>query len=79
MAESFLKDKKRVLPCAACLNGEYGVNDLYVGVPAVIGANGVERIMEIRLDAVERQMFEKSVNSVRSLIDAAKALNAAFI
>ncbi len=78
MAESFLKDKKRVLPCAACLNGEYGVNDLYVGVPAVIGADGVERIMEIRLDAAERQMFEKSVNSVRTLIDAAKGLNAAF-
>jgi malate dehydrogenase len=78
MAESYLKDKKRVLPCAAALNGEYGVTDLYVGVPAVIGAAGVERIMEIRLDDAERRMFEKSVNSVRNLIDAAKGLNSAF-
>ena len=64
MAESFLKDKKRVLPCAAYLNGEYGVKDLYVGVPAVIGAKGVERIVEIQLNGAERAMFEKSVEAV---------------
>ena len=60
MAESYLKDKKRVLPCAAWLNGEYGVKDLYVGVPVVIGAKGVERIVEIELAGAEREMFEKS-------------------
>ncbi len=76
MAESYLKDKRRVLPCAAYLAGEYGVNGLYVGVPVVIGANGVERVMEIKLDAAEKAMFEKSVNSVKTLIEAAKALNA---
>ena len=54
MAESYLKDKKRVLPCAAWLNGEYGVKDLYVGVPVVIGAKGVERIVEIELNGAER-------------------------
>ena len=60
MAESYLRDKKRVMPCAAWLNGEYGVKDLYVGVPAVIGAKGVERIVEIELNSAERGMFEKS-------------------
>jgi malate dehydrogenase len=78
MAESFLKDKRRVLPCAAHLAGEYGVDHLYVGVPAIIGANGVERVMEIRLDAAEQAMFDKSVNSVKTLIEAAKALNPDF-
>ena len=62
MAESYLKDKKRVLPCAAYLNGEYGVKDLYVGVPVVIGAKGVERIVEIELNGAEREMFDKSVD-----------------
>ena len=61
MAESYLRDKKRVLPCAAWLNGEYGVKDLYVGVPVVIGAKGVERIVEIELNGAERAMFDKSV------------------
>jgi malate dehydrogenase len=70
MAESYLRDKKRVVPCAAYLNGEYGVKDLYVGVPAVIGAKGVERIVEIELNGAERSMFDKSVDSVRSLVDA---------
>src|SRR5512139_1958019 len=70
MAESFLKDKKRVLPCAAFLNGEYGVNGLYVGVPVILGANGVEKVMEIKLDATEQAMFDKSVNSVKTLIQA---------
>src|SRR5271163_486207 len=70
MAESYLRDKKRVLPCAAYLNGEYGVKDLYVGVPVVIGAKGVERVVEIELNGAERSMFEKSVDSVRGLVDA---------
>jgi malate dehydrogenase len=70
MAESFLRDKKRVLPCAAYLNGEFGVKDLYVGVPVVIGAKGVERIVEIELNGPERAMLEKSVDSVRGLVNA---------
>jgi malate dehydrogenase len=74
MAESFLKDKKRVLPCAAWLTGQYGVKDLYVGVPVVIGAGGVERIVEIQLDAAEKAAFEKSCGAVRELLDASKKL-----
>ena len=70
MAESFLRDKKRVLPCAAYLNGEYGVKGLYVGVPVVIGAAGVERIVEIDLNSAERGLFMKSVESVKGLVDA---------
>ena len=70
MAESYLRDKKRVVPVAAYLNGEYGVQDLYVGVPVVIGAKGVERIVEIELNGLERAMFEKSVGSVRGLVEA---------
>ena len=70
MAESYLKDKRRVLPCAAFLNGEYGVKGMYVGVPVIIGANGVEKIVEIDLNAAERQMFTKSVEAVKGLIDA---------
>ncbi len=67
MAESYLKDKKRVLPCAAYLTGEYGVKGMYVGVPVVIGARGVERVVEIKLDPSERAMFRKSVNAVKGL------------
>jgi malate dehydrogenase len=74
MAESYLKDKKRVLPCAAWLTGQYGVRDLYVGVPVVIGAGGVERIVEIELNGTERAAFEKSCNAVRELIEAARKL-----
>ena len=74
MAESFLRDKKRVLPCAAYLDGQYGQSGLYVGVPVVIGAGGVERIMEIDLDAEEQAMFEKSINAVKALIEATRAL-----
>ena len=74
MAESYLLDKKRVLPCAAHLNGEYGVKDLYVGVPVVLGAGGVERVVEIDLDASERAMFDKSVSAVRGLIDAVRKI-----
>ena len=74
MAESYLKDKRRVLPCATYLNGEYGVKGLYVGVPVVIGAAGVEKIVEIDLNAAERQMFLKSVESVKGLIEACKKI-----
>jgi malate dehydrogenase len=70
MAESYLKDKKRVLPVAAQLTGQYGVKDMYVGVPTVIGANGVERIIEIDLDKDEKAEFEKSVASVAGLCEA---------
>ena len=70
MAESFLHDKKRVLPCAARLQGQYGLDNIYVGVPVVIGAGGVERIIEIDLDRNERAMFEKSVEAVQSLCAA---------
>ncbi len=74
MAESYLRDKKRVLPCATYLNGEYGVKDLYVGVPAVIGGKGIERIVEIQLNGAERGMFEKSVDAVSSLVEACKKI-----
>lgn len=70
MAESYLRDKKRVLPCAAYLNGEYGVKGLYVGVPVVIGAGGVERIVEIDLNMRERSAFMSSVEAVKGLVDA---------
>jgi malate dehydrogenase len=70
MAESYLRDKKRVLPCAAFLNGEYGVKGLYVGAPVIIGAKGVERVVEIELDRNERAMLDKSVASVKGLVDA---------
>ncbi len=76
MAESYLKDKKRVLPCAAWLTGQYGVKDLYVGVPVVIGAGGVERIVEISLNPDEKAMFDKSVGAVKGLIDVVKKLEA---
>jgi malate dehydrogenase len=69
MCEAHLKDKKRVLPCACLLEGEYGVNGLYVGVPCVIGAGGVERVVEVEMDAEERKLFDASVEHVRSLVD----------
>ncbi|HET7879440.1 MAG TPA: malate dehydrogenase [Acetobacteraceae bacterium] len=74
MAESYLKDKKRVLPCAALLNGEYGMKDLYVGVPVVIGAGGIERIVQVQMNAEEKAEFEKSCAAVRELVEAAKKL-----
>ena len=74
MAESYLKDKKRVLPCAAYLNGEYGVKDMYVGVPVVIGSKGVERIVEIELGGKDREAFDKSVGAVQGLVDACKKI-----
>jgi malate dehydrogenase len=75
MAESFLKDKKRVLPAAANLTGQYGVDNLYVGVPVVIGAGGVERIVEIELNDAARENFNVSVDAVRELLDACKAID----
>jgi malate dehydrogenase len=78
MAESYLKDQRRVLPCAAQLTGQYGVNGMYVGVPVVIGAGGVERVVEIALDDAEKAMFAKSVASVKALVDACKTINPAF-
>jgi len=70
MAESYLKDKKRLLPCAAYINGQYGQDDMYVGVPVIIGEGGVERVVEIELDAEEQKMFDHSVDAVRGLIDS---------
>ncbi len=75
MAESYLKDKKRIFPCAVWLNGEYGIKDLYVGVPAVIGAKGVERIVEIQLLGEEQTMFDQSVMAVRELVSAVQAID----
>ncbi|PCJ60661.1 MAG: malate dehydrogenase [Rhodospirillaceae bacterium] len=77
MAEAYLRDRKRVFPCAAWLNGEYGVQGLYVGVPVVIGGEGVERIIEITLNAGERRMFEKSVAAVRGLLESTEGTMAA--
>jgi malate dehydrogenase len=74
MAESYLLDKKRVLPCAAYLTGQYGVKDLYVGVPVVIGGGGVERIVEISLNPAEKAEFDKSAAAVRGLCDVGKKL-----
>ncbi len=74
MAEAYLLDKKRVLPCAAYLTGEYGQKDMYVGVPVVIGGNGIERIVEIKLNPDEQAAFNKSCAAVRELVDAAKKL-----
>ncbi|GAA3843135.1 malate dehydrogenase [[Pseudomonas] carboxydohydrogena] len=74
MAESYLRDKKRVVPCAAYLNGEYGVKDTYVGVPVVIGAKGVERVVEIELTGKDREAFDKSVEAVQTLTDACKKI-----
>ncbi|MDP8994329.1 MAG: malate dehydrogenase [Pseudomonadota bacterium] len=75
MAESFLKDKKRVLPAAAHLTGQYGVDDLYVGVPVVIGAGGVERIVEIELDETAKANFQVSVDAVKELLEACRAID----
>jgi len=69
MAEAYLKDKKRVLPCACLLEGEYGVNGLYVGVPCVLGAGGMERVIEVEMSAEERKDFDASVDHVRSLVE----------
>jgi len=70
MAESYLKDKKRVLPCAAFLKGEYGVNGLYIGVPAIIGCEGIEKVLQLPLNNEEMKLFKSSVEAVKSLVDA---------
>ncbi len=75
MAESYLKDQRRVLPCAAWCKGEYGLDGLYVGVPTVIGANGVEKIVEIALNEDEKAMFTASVDAVRGLVEACKGID----
>ena len=67
MAESYLKDQKKLLPCAAYLNGEYGVKDLYAGVPVIIGSNGVEKIKELSLNNEEKKQFKKSIDAVNNL------------
>ena len=74
MAEAYLKDQKRVLPCCAYLNGEYGVRGLYVGVPVVIGAKGIERIIQIDLNATEKKAFKASVAAVRTLVNVVKRM-----
>jgi malate dehydrogenase len=75
MAESYLKDLKKKLPCAAHLNGEYGIKDLYVGVPVIIGKNGIEKIVEINLSLDEKKNFDKSISAVQDLFDAAKQID----
>ncbi len=75
MAEAYLKDQKRVLPCAAHLDGQYGLKDIYVGVPTVIGAGGIEKVVEISLDKAEKAMFDKSVDSVKGLIEACQGID----
>src|ERR1700749_4791336 len=74
MAESYLKDQKRVLPCAVHVNGPYGIKDLYVGLPAVIGEKGIERIVELELTEAEKAALNKSADAVRGLIEACKKL-----
>ena len=75
MAESYLKDLKKQLPCAAHLNGEYGIKDLYVGVPVIIGKNGIEKIVELSLGNEEKINFDNSINAVQDLFDAAKKID----
>ncbi|MCF6315446.1 MAG: malate dehydrogenase [Marinosulfonomonas sp.] len=75
MAEAFLKDQKRVLPCAAYVDGALGLNGFYVGVPTVIGAGGIERVIDIQLTKDEQKMFDSSVNAVKGLVDACKAID----
>ena len=70
MVESILKDKKRVLPCATILKGEYGYQDLFIGVPCVLGAKGVEKVIEVKLDEHERKLLDNSANAVRELVAA---------
>jgi malate dehydrogenase len=74
MAASFLRDEKRTMPCAAYLNGEYGLKDLYVGVPVVIGAGGVEKVIELQLTPEEKTMFDASITAVKGLMDVTKPI-----
>ena len=75
MAESFLKNEKKQLPCAAYLNGEYGVKNLYAGVPVIIGNKGVEKVIELKLDKDEKMNFHKSIEAVKELYKAAKKID----
>jgi malate dehydrogenase len=75
MAEAYLKDQKRLLPCAAHVKGAYGLDGLYVGVPVIIGAGGVERIVEVKLDASEKAMLDKSIDAVKGLVAACKGID----
>ena len=75
MAESYLKDLKKELPCAAYLDGEYNVRDIYAGVPVVIGKNGVEKVIELKLSSEEKENFKKSINSVKELFNAAAKID----
>ena len=75
MAESYLKDLKKQLPCAVYLDGQYGVKDIYAGVPVIIGSKGVEKIIELELSSEEKINFDKSIQSVRDLFSAAKKID----
>ena len=75
MAESYLKDQKRILPCAAALDGEYGLKDMYVGVPVIIGSKGVEKVIKINLNASEKKMFARSVKAVKDLMKSCKKID----
>ena len=75
MAESYLRDQKRIIPCAANLSGQYGLKDIYVGVPTIIGNKGVEKIIEINLNEIEKLNFSKSIESVKNMIDACKKID----
>jgi malate dehydrogenase len=79
MATSYIKDKKRVLPCATFLTGQYGLSDLYVGVPVVIGAGGAEKVIEFETNDEEKAMFAKSVESVKGLMEACKAIDPSLV
>ena len=75
MAESYIKDLKKTLPCAAYLNGEYGIKNIYAGVPVVIGNKGIEKVVEIKLDKLEKRNFDDSIKAVRELFEAAKKID----
>ena len=75
MAEAYLKDQKKQLPCAVYLNGEYGVKDIYAGVPVIIGSKGVEKIVELELSSEETENFKNSISAVRELFNAARKID----
>jgi malate dehydrogenase len=75
MADAFLKDQKRLLPCAAHVDGAYGLDGFYVGVPTIIGAGGIERVVEIQMNKAEQAMFDKSVDAVKGLVAACKEID----
>jgi malate dehydrogenase len=75
MAESYLKDEKKTLPCAAFLDGEYGIKELYVGVPVVIGSQGIEKVIELELDEEEKKHFDISIAAVKELFESAKKID----